>query len=352
VTRLTGSMPICSSPVTDDRANAAHCRAIAERHARTFALASRFLPDPQRRMAFAVYAFCRVADDAVDAGIETGSHASGSLHGIALSPADRAERLRAHRARLDAMLAGRPDGPIFRELHRAVVTRGVPFAPLYELIDGVAADLTPARFGSWAELARYCEGVASSVGELCVHLFGVQGGADVVARAVPYARTLGVAMQLTNILRDVGEDARNGRCYLPEDDLAAHGLSRERVLGDPAIAQDERWAPFMAMQIGRARALYEAARPGIALLTPDTQRCALACALGYAGILGAIERIRYDVVAQRAAPGSAERAAVLWQVWRTGPVIAPPALTPRAACAVIGAPAAAPAWTNTERIHA
>jgi len=130
-----------------------------------------------------------------------------------------------------------------------------------------------------------------------------------------------VAMQLTNILRDVGEDARRGRCYLPEEDLAAFGLTADAILGgssagNPALARDERWRPFMAYMVGRARALYEAAAPGIPLLAPDARRCAAACATGYAGILGAIERAGYDTVTRRAHLGPARRAAVLWQAWR------------------------------------
>jgi phytoene synthase len=128
-------------------------------------------------------------------------------------------------------------------------------------------------------------------------------------------------MQLTNILRDVGEDARRGRCYLPEEDLAAFGLTPDAVLrgsaqGGPSLARDERWRPFMAFAVGRARSLYEAASPGLALLSPDARRCATACASGYAGILGAIERIGYDTVSQRASLGTAARGAVLWRAWR------------------------------------
>jgi phytoene synthase len=123
-------------------------------------------------------------------------------------------------------------------------------------------------------------------------------------------------MQLTNILRDVGEDARRGRCYLPDDALAGFGLSSADVLTNQALGADERWRPFMAYMVGRARALYEAAAPGIALLAPDARRCASACATGYAGILGAIERAGYDTVTRRAHLGTARRAAVLWQAWR------------------------------------
>lgn len=289
------------------RLDAAHCERIVRAHARTFALASAFLPARKRRAAFALYAFCRVADDLVDEA------ASGRTEGIAeeLAGYDRAVR---------EIVAGAPaEDPVFRELQWAVREYGVPGAVLHELVAGVARDLAPVRYASWPELARYCEGVASTVGEMCTHVFGVQGGPADRERALRYARILGVAMQLTNILRDVGEDAGRGRCYLPEEDLAAFGLTREEVLTRRDLGRDERWRPFMAFQIGRARMLYEAAMPGIALLAPDAQRCASACAVGYAGILGAIEAIGHDSVSTRARVGTLARASILWQVWRSQP---------------------------------
>jgi phytoene synthase len=120
---------------------------------------------------------------------------------------------------------------------------------------------------------------------MCTYVFGVQGDADVRTVALRYARTLGLAMQLTNILRDVGEDARRGRCYLPAHDLTTFGLSAAEILDGSLMATDSRWQRFMAQQIARARALYEAAMPGIPLLSPDAQRCAWSCAIGYSGIL-------------------------------------------------------------------
>ena len=124
-----------------------------------------------------------------------------------------------------------------------------------------------------------------------------------------------MAMQLTNILRDVGEDARNGRCYLPDADLGQFGYVRADVLrGD--IGGDARWRALMAFEIARARSLYDAAMPGIALLAPDARPCATACAVGYAGILGAIEAIGYDTFSTRARLGTMARASVLWSAWR------------------------------------
>ncbi len=283
----------------------AQCRRVVRAHARTFWLASHFLPPEKRRAAFALYAFCRIADDMVD--VRIGERA-----------ADVSALLGGYRRRLDDALDGRPDGALFRELARAVRRHGVPASLLHELLDGVARDCGPVRFASWPDLARYCEGVASSVGEMCAHVFGVDGDGAPRQRALRYARTLGVAMQLTNVLRDVGEDARNGRCYLPDDDLAQFGLTRAEVLRG-GLGADERWRALMAFQIGRARSLYEAALPGIALLAPDSRRCATACAVGYAGILGAIEAIDYDTFNQRARLGMMARARVLWTAWRAAP---------------------------------
>jgi 15-cis-phytoene synthase len=280
------------------------CAMVARRHARTFTLASRFLPPAKRRAAFAVYAFCRTADDIVD---------------MASPGDDSAAALDRYRRRLDAALHGDADDAVFRELSRAITDFDIPGATLHDLLRGIERDLEPARYASWHALASYCEGVASTVGEMCAHVFGVEGGSSSAPAAVRYARTLGVAMQLTNILRDVGEDAARGRCYLPEDELAAFGLSREVVVTrTAALPADERWRPLMAFQIGRARALYEAALPGIALLARDARRCASACALGYAAILDAIEARGYDTITQRARVGSTARVALLWRVWRGG----------------------------------
>ncbi len=293
------------------RADAQHCEAITRAHARTFALASSFLPARKRRGAFAVYAFCRLADDIVDRGVE--AQDTGRL----IAELDR------YRAGVADALSGRPDGPVFRELRRAVSEFGVPAAVLEELLNGVARDLQATRYATWSELTSYCEGVAASVGSMCTYIFGVSGNAEVRERAVRYARTLGVAMQLTNILRDVGEDAARGRCYLPDEDLAMFGLDPTRVLSDPTLKDDPKWSAFMRHQVARARALYRAASPGIALLAPDAQRCARACADGYAAILGAIERNRYDSFSVRARVGNWARAGLLWNVWRSGAEVPP-----------------------------
>jgi 15-cis-phytoene synthase len=289
------------------------CERIVREHARTFHLASVFLPRHKRRAANALYAFCRVADDIVDRADRARCDAG------AVDPNIEAA-LAAHERKLHDALLGTPSDPVFRELHNVMLTFGVPESVLRELLDGVRMDLRPVHYETWAELSAYCEGVASSVGEMCTYVFGVQGGNEVRTVALRYARTLGIAMQLTNILRDVGEDARRGRCYLPVQDLAAFGLTPEDVLKRRVVATDPRWQRFMATQIARARELYESAMPGIPLLSADAQRCAWACAVGYSGILGAIETIGYDSLSIRARMATPARLSVLWRVWRARPV--------------------------------
>lgn len=263
------------------------CERVAARHARTFALASRLLPVPKRRGAYAVYAFCRTADDIVDLSAAGGTH-------------DVRERLAAFRADMHRAFEQPSSDPVLRELVWAVGEFRVSRDALEELLDGVERDLQPTSYRTWDDLTAYCAGVASSVGEMCAAIFGVPGGPEDRARAVAHARTLGLAMQITNILRDVGEDTRRGRCYFPSEELAMFDLSPQDVLLNRLAARWDRWRSFVAFQVARARTLYQDALPGIALLERDAQRCALACAAGYAEILSVIEEMDYDSVSRRA----------------------------------------------------
>ncbi|MEO8575606.1 MAG: phytoene/squalene synthase family protein [Gemmatimonadales bacterium] len=285
------------------RSDAVQCERIVRRHARTFTLASYFLPAKKRRAAFAFYAFCREADDIVDRAESDDPRVTGRL-------------LQAHRRELTEALDGRPSGAVFREVRWAQREFNVSGEVLFELLDGVARDLEAPIYETWEDLGTYCEGVASTVGVMCAQVFGIQGGPRQQEIALAHARTLGVAMQLTNILRDVGEDARLGRCYLPSDELARFSLSREEVLGNPEVARDPRWHRLMTFEIARARTLYDRALPGISMLSEDSQRCAAACAIGYSAILDALEHIRYDSVSSRASVGNLARLGILWDAWR------------------------------------
>jgi len=263
------------------------CAALTRKHARTFAFASTFLPARKQRGAFALYAFCRRADDLVDR-VEADR---GALH----ARVDLAQ----YRTQLASALAGHTDDGAFRELAWTVTEFGVPSAVLRELLDGIERDLTPPVYRTWDDLRGYAEGVASSVGEMLVYVFGTSPAHGAPA-AVRFARTLGVAMQLTNILRDVGEDARRGRCYLPHEDLASFGLTPEAVLAGDVDPRDQAWRRFVKFQIARARELYREGARGIRLLSADSRRCTWICAAGYAAILGAIERNEFDTFTTRA----------------------------------------------------
>jgi 15-cis-phytoene synthase len=293
---------------------------MVHRHARTFALASRLLPRHKRRGVYAVYAFCRTADDIVDRATDPRGAAT------ALS------RLREYRNAFNAAMHQPPRDEVLRELVRAMARFEIPRAPFETLLAGVERDLSSARYATWNDLQRYCRGVASSVGEMCTAVFGTTGGWDERERALGHARTLGLAMQLTNILRDVGEDAGRGRVYLPEEDLRRFSLSREQVLDGTAVRAATSWRALMRFQIARARELYRAAAPGIALLQSDAQRCALACASGYAEILAAIEAIEFDSFSRRAVVRRTELLRVLVRVWtRRLPELPPVPLPPDAA---------------------
>lgn len=264
---------------------------------------------------YAIYAFCRTADDIADSASEVAlsSGAQGALNGISLSVEGSARRalLARYREQLGRMVDGKAEGPVFRELGWAAQRYSLPASLLYELVDGVAADLERSVWPNWSQLERYCQGVAGSVGEMCVRVFGAVCHADRDPEIVAMGRTLGVAMQITNILRDVGEDARRERCYLPTDELAVFGLSPRDILSGELAATDERWRAMMRSQISRARDHYKRAVDGIRYLDQDSQRCASACAMGYARILDAIERSGFDSLTQRAALGWMERTAVL-----------------------------------------
>jgi len=279
------------------------CAVLVRHHARTFAAASRFLPTEKRRAAFAVYAFCRVADDFVDEAL--------------LGSVEAEQDLARHRVALNEALQGRAETAPFRELVWAIRRYNIPAAPFHGLIDMLGTDLAPVVYDSWEELEAYCGGVASTVGEMCAYVFGMPSASAAREESLRRARVLGVALQLTNILRDVGEDAARGRCYLPVEDLARFHITRDEILGRSILGSDSRWQRLIRFEIQRTRALYAEAEPGVRSLDPDAQCCALICASGYAGILRAIERRHYDTLSGRAHIGAFRKALVMFQAWRS-----------------------------------
>lgn len=255
----------------------AHCAAVARAEAKNFYYGFLLLPPRQRRAIYAAYAFARLCDDIVD---DDGPGEEQKAAGL--------DRLRED---LRCCLAGRPEGPVFLALHDAVSAFAIPHQYLFHLIDGVEMDLRQRRYATFHDLERYCYLVASVVGLICIEIFGYRGGDEARRRAAD----LGIALQLTNILRDVQEDLARGRVYLPQDEMAAFGYGEEALLrGETGPA----FYRLMAFQVERAREYY---RSGLQLL-PLLPRRPRACVGAMAGIyLRILERIarRPEVVLER-----------------------------------------------------
>lgn len=275
---------------TQHRRAYAHCAAITKKHSHTFFIASSLMPRAQRQAIRALYAFCRVSDDLVDRGT-----------------ADKAGKLREWRQR---SLSDRPQVNDLVTLAWAD-TRAryhIPRQYAEELLDGVGSDLTQTCYETFDDLAHYCYAVASTVGLMSMHIVGYTG-----KEAIPYAVKLGVALQLTNILRDVAEDWRNGRLYLPQDELAAFGLTEADI--ENGIV-DDRWRAFMRFQIGRTRQLYAEALPGVAMLGKNGRFAVGAAAELYRAILDDIEANDYDVFMRRARVSNRKKLSLLPGIWR------------------------------------
>lgn len=269
------------------------CEVITAHHSRSFHMASSLLPPDKRRAVRALYAFCRTSDDIVDEfpGADTSVDSVSSCVQDANAGGDPEAQLRAWRERVLTDTPNRDD-LVAVAWTDARLRYGVPQRYAEQLIDGVACDLSPVRYQSFDELAAYCYGVASTVGLMSMHIIGFIG-----PQAIPYAIKLGVALQMTNILRDIAEDWRTGRLYLPEDDLRTFGLDDDFLQNGKVTAA---WRKFMRFQIERNRRLYEEAWPGIAMLDRDGRFAIAAATELYRAILTDIERSDYDVFSRRA----------------------------------------------------
>jgi phytoene synthase len=176
-----------------------------------------------------------------------------------------------------------------------------------QLINGVARDLLQTRYQTFEELAMYCYGVASTVGLMSMYIVGFKSN-----DAVPYAIKLGVALQMTNILRDIGEDYRNGRLYLPREELAFYGI-REQDIAEGRVT--DNWRQFMKFQIERTRQLYEESWAGVKLLEREGQLAIGAASVFYQGILDEIEKNDHDVFTQRASLNAVQKMSRIPALW-------------------------------------
>ncbi len=254
----------------------AYCERLARREAGNFYHAFRLLPRPQRRSMCALYAFLRVADDLTDG--------DGSI------PEKRAQ-LDIWRRQWDAALEGTYRHPLHAALCHTVHEHRIPPHYLQEALVGVGMDLDTERYATFADLYRYCYRVASVVGLSCIHIWGF---AD--ERAKCLAEAAGIAFQLTNILRDLREDADRGRIYLPREDLE-HFAYREDELrrGD----RNDRFRALMRFEAERAYRYYDEAQPLTEVLRPAGQAVFQVMMRTYRGLLDAIVERDYDVFSER-----------------------------------------------------
>ncbi|HEX5478061.1 MAG TPA: presqualene diphosphate synthase HpnD, partial [Burkholderiales bacterium] len=207
-----------------------YCQQKAAASGSSFYYSFLFLPRERRRAITALYAFCREVDDVVDE---------------ASDPQVAAAKLAWWRAEIARLFAGTPQHPVMRALQPYTQAFSLSAERLNEIIDGMEMDLTQTRYLDWAGLERYCYRVASVVGLLAAGIFGYRD-----ARTLDYARSLGIAFQLTNIIRDVGEDARKNRIYLPMEELRRFGVPASDILQSRQSAQ---FGELMRFEAGRAR---------------------------------------------------------------------------------------------------
>lgn len=267
------------------------CARIARQHGKTYAVAARLLPADARRHVHAVYAFCRVADDIVD---DLGDR----------PVPDRVAALQAFGARFRAdLIAGRSEHPVLAAVVATVRSAQIDPECFDRFLASMAMDFDRASYDTWADLCAYMDGSAAVIGEM---MLPVLRPTDLAAREP--ARQLGIAFQLTNFLRDVGEDLDRGRVYLPQEDIARFGA-------DPWSRRvTPQWQDLMRFEIQRNRRLYAAADAGIAMLPARSARCVTAARVLYARILDRIEDADYDVFTRRVRVPQREKAATAAQI--------------------------------------
>ncbi|CAA9291271.1 MAG: Phytoene synthase [uncultured Chloroflexia bacterium] len=280
------------------------CAEVTRRHANTFYFGSRFLDASRRAAVWAVYAACRRGDDVVD------EPAAGTAD-------QRRDGLEDWWRNVEAAYAGRPaNDPVWIALAWAVATYPIPLHAFEELYQGLRMDLDGAMPATLADLELYCRRVGGVIGFMVTPICGYRGGEETLACAL----RLGQAMQLTNVLRDVGEDLALDRVYLPADYLARHNVRRA------ALERGEITPEYRALVqelVAIARAWYCEARPGIAYLEGPARLAIAVAARAYEGILAELERNDYDNLSRRAFVTSRRKVALvpatLWQLYTSRP---------------------------------
>ena len=265
-----------------------YCRRVARRRAKNFYYSFVLLSRPQRNAMCAIYAFMRYCDDLSD------------------EPGANRAAIDQWRGEMEAALEGRfSSHPVWPAFYHTVRRFCIPHQYFREMIDGVLSDLEPRRFEAFDQLYRYCYQVASVVGLTIVHIFGFD-----TKSALPLAEKCGVAFQLTNILRDIREDAERGRIYLPMEDLRRFGVSEEDLC---AGHRNEPFLKLMRFEAERARAYYNESRPLLDLIHPRSRASLWALISIYSRLLELIELSNYDVFRRRVRLPLWEKS---WIVWR------------------------------------
>ena len=278
--------------MTDLQAAYQECRQITRREARNFYYAFVLLPSERRRAIYVAYAFCRYCDDAVDS--------ESSID-------EKLRRLADLRRLLERCYEGEADEPVFVGLSQVAREYAIPREYFEDVLSGMEADLVKTRYQDFDELRQYCYQVASAVGLICIHIFGFKD-----ERAMAHAIDLGLAMQLTNISRDVKEDLEFGRIYLPQDELARFGCTEEDLRAGRA---NDAFRELMRFQTQRARTYFQSGFQLLPYLSPRSRACAAVLGRIYSRLLDRIEVAGYDVFSQRVSLSTSEKLGVMARSW-------------------------------------
>lgn len=275
------------------------CARITRQHGTTYYWGTILLPPERRRHVYAVYALCRLADDIVDA--------PGATEAVQVT--DTTERLRRFAEHFREVVAGVPtQDPVIAAVAHSVRTCGIESECFDRFFGAMARDLTQTAYETWDDLLGYMDGSAAVIGEMMLPVLR-----PLSPDALEPARALGQAFQLTNFLRDIGEDLGRGRVYVPQEDLRRFGADPHARRVEPA------WRELMRFEIERNRALYAEADRGIPLLPPSSARCVSAARTLYARILERIEARDYDVFSARARVPTWHKAALSTRILILGP---------------------------------
>lgn len=266
-----------------------YCRDKAQQAGSSFTAAFRLLPADRRAAMEALYAFCREVDDIAD---------------DCSDPTVAAIKLAWWRQEIQAIVAGSSQHPVGLALHPVIAAYGLDPKDLLAVVEGVTSDLHPMPIADWDALDAYCDQVAGAVGRLSARIFG-----PVNEPTLAYATTLGLALQYTNILRDVGDDARHGRVYLPELLMSSHGISRRAVLD---LQGSTGLTGALKELADRAHQRYDEALDLLPADQRSAQRPGLVMAAIYRDLLRAIEDTGFDVLHQRISLGPARKVWVAW----------------------------------------